>query len=102
MAEKTILLIIGGNTGLGFEIIRALLKGSHPYHIFLGSRSLENASEAIVNLQKETPNTTCEIKVDLTDDSSITKAFEYLKSKVDHIDVLVNNGGTPDSPEGPD
>ena len=96
MANKTVLLITGGNTGLGLEIIRALLKGSHPYHIFLGSRSLEKAGEAVATAQKETPNTTCDItsvQVDLTDDASISKAFEHVDSKVDHIDVLVNNGG---------
>ena len=96
MASKTILVITGGNTGLGFEIVRALLKGSHPYHVFLGSRSLDNASTAIEMAKKDAPNTSSQVtsfQLDLAEDSSISKAFEHVKSEVDHIDVLVNNGG---------
>ena len=96
MASKTILLITGGNAGLGLLVVRALMKGSHPYHIFMGSRSLEKASESIATAKKDIRNSTSEVtpvQIDLVDDSSITKAFEQINSEVDHIDVLVNNGG---------
>ncbi|KAF7562925.1 hypothetical protein G7046_g1182 [Stylonectria norvegica] len=101
MAAKQIVFITGANTGLGFEAIKALFKSPKPYRIFLGSRSLAKADEAIKALHREIPETesTVEaIQVDITDDDSINKAYETVAAKVDRIDALVNNAGAAFEP----
>jgi short chain dehydrogenase len=96
MASKKIVLVTGGNNGIGYEIVKALLESKNPYHVLLGSRSLEKAKTAIENLHKEVPETasTVEIvQVDLTSDESIEKAFEQVKNNHGYLDVLINNAG---------
>jgi NAD(P)-dependent dehydrogenase (short-subunit alcohol dehydrogenase family) len=96
MSSRTIVLVTGGNNGIGFETVKALLESTKPYHILMGSRSLAKAQTAIETLKSEVPETsnTVEIlQVDLTSDESIEKAFEQVKSKHGYLDVLINNAG---------
>ena len=96
MASTKIVLVTGGNNGIGYETVKALLESDKPYHVLLGSRSLGKAKHAIESLQKECPNSisTLEvIQVDLDSDESIEKAFEQVKANPGHLDVLVNNAG---------
>ena len=96
MASSKIVLITGGNNGIGYETVKALLQSNKAYHVLLGSRSLEKAKLAIETLHKECPesNSTVEaLQVDLTRDESIEKAFEQVKASPGHVDVLINNGG---------
>lgn len=96
MASPTVALVTGGNNGLGYEIVKALLESEKPYHILLGSRSVEKAQQAISKLREEVPKASDKIdvvQVDVTSDKSIEKAFEQVKANVGHIDVLVNNAG---------
>ena len=96
MTSPTIVLVTGGNNGIGYEIVKALLQSDKAYHILLGSRSLEKAKVAIETFHKECPestNTVEVVQVDLTSDESIEKAFEQVKANPGHIDVLINNAG---------
>jgi NAD(P)-dependent dehydrogenase (short-subunit alcohol dehydrogenase family) len=96
MASKKIVVVTGANKHIGYEIVKSLLKSPKPYHIFLGSRSLERGQQAVATLKSEcvdTPNTVEPVQLDITSDSSITHAFETVKSKHDRIDVLINNAG---------
>ena len=96
MASPKVVLVTGGNNGIGYETVKALLQSDKPYHILLGSRSLEKAKLAIETLHKECPestNTVEVVQVDLTSDESIEKAFEQVKASPGHIDVLINNAG---------
>ncbi|PQE10936.1 short-chain dehydrogenase protein [Rutstroemia sp. NJR-2017a WRK4] len=96
MASRKIVLVTGGNNGIGYEIVKALLQSSKPYHILMGSRSLEKAQAATANLQKECPetaNTFETLQVDLNSDESIEKAYEQVKNKHGYIDTLINNAG---------
>ena len=96
MASPKIVLVTGGNNGIGYETVKALLQSEKAYHVLLGSRSPEKAKLAIETLHKECPestNTVEAIQVDLTSDESIEKAFEQVKASPGHIDVLVNNAG---------
>ncbi|KAJ5640178.1 uncharacterized protein N7484_008040 [Penicillium longicatenatum] len=91
-----IVLVTGGNGGLGYEAVKALFEAEKPYHIFMGSRSLDKATKAIKEIQNECPKATNKIEplqVDLTSDESIESAFENVKSGPGYIDVLVNNAG---------
>jgi len=92
----TIVLVTGGNGGVGYEAVKALFEAEKPYHILMGSRSLEKAAEAIKQIQNECPKATNKIEplqVDLTSDESIVSAFEKVKSGPGYIDALVNNAG---------
>ncbi|KFY25886.1 hypothetical protein V491_01560 [Pseudogymnoascus sp. VKM F-3775] len=96
MSSKNIALVTGANKGIGYEIVKALLESDKPYHVFLGSRSLERGQEAVATLQKEcsnSSNTVEVIELDISSDSSIAKAFETVKGSVGRIDTLINNAG---------
>ena len=97
MASRKIVLVTGGNNGIGYETVKALLESQKPYHVLMGSRSVEKAQTAIEKLKADVPETsnTVEIlEVDLTSDESIEKAFGEVKGKHGYLDVLINNAGT--------
>lgn len=92
---KTI-FITGANTGLGYQIIRALATSTSPYTILLGSRSLSKADAAIQSLAAEFPSaksTITPIQIDIEDDASIAAAVKTIEAKYGHLDALVNNAG---------
>lgn len=93
---KKIVLITGGNTGIGWETVKVMLQSSQSYHVFLGSRSLARGEAAAASLRKEVPGTTSIIEVvqvDVESDESINQAYEKVKAGPGYIDVLVNNAG---------
>ncbi|KAF2731668.1 NAD(P)-binding protein [Polyplosphaeria fusca] len=93
---KGIILITGGNTGIGYETVKALMQSEKPYTILMGSRKLENADNAIKQLSSEVPNTRSDvtpIQIDIVDDDSIDKCFKAVEQKYGKLDVLINNAG---------
>ncbi|PSN69309.1 NAD(P)-binding protein [Corynespora cassiicola Philippines] len=96
MADKKIALITGGNTGIGYESVKALYASPEAYTILLGSRSLEKGNEAASKLQSEVSNTKSEIvplQIDIESDESIENAFKEVESKFGKVDALINNAG---------
>lgn len=96
MSEPEIVLITGGNTGLGFEIVRALSKSERAYNIILAGRSLPKVHEAIKSIQGENPSSRSKLsplQVDIEQDDSIIKAFEQVQAEFGKVDVLLNNAG---------
>ncbi|KAF7856362.1 hypothetical protein EAF04_009890 [Stromatinia cepivora] len=96
MSSRTIVLITGANSGIGYEAVKAFLQSTKPYHILFGARSLEKAQIAVDDLKKEVPeskNTIETLEIDLVSDESIEKAFERIKEKHGRVDSLVNNAG---------
>ena len=96
MASRKIVTVTGGNGGIGYETVKALLRSDKPYHILMGSRSLDKAKIAIETLRSECPGATNPVEavqVDLTSDESIENAFKQVESSHGHIDVLINNAG---------
>jgi NAD(P)-dependent dehydrogenase (short-subunit alcohol dehydrogenase family) len=83
----------GVYSGLGFQQARALAgKGAD---VIIASRNAANASEAISVIKAEHPAAKIRFEqFDLADLASVTAFSDRLKSQVDHIDVLINNGGT--------
>lgn len=99
MADKSIVLVTGGNTGVGYETVKALYASSVAHVVLMGSRSLENADAAIKKLQAEVPDSTSEvipIQIDIEDDASIDRLNKDIESKFGRLDVLVNNAGKQD------
>jgi len=94
--SSSIILITGGNTGIGYETVKALYASSQPYTILMGSRSLEKAETAIAKLKSEvseSKNEVLALQVDVEDDESIERAFGEVKGKWGRVDGLVNNAG---------
>ncbi|KAL8284048.1 hypothetical protein RQP46_005161 [Phenoliferia psychrophenolica] len=86
----------GANTGLGLEIVRALVKSTSAYSIFVGSRSIPNGENAIKTLKTETPDSGSELhalQVDIGDDESIERAFKTVEQAAGKVDILINNAG---------
>ena len=96
MAESSVVLITGGNTGIGFECVKALYASPQAHTILMGSRSLEKATEAISKLQTEIADSKSEvipIQIDIEDDASIDAAVKEVESRYGRIDTLLNNAG---------
>lgn len=96
MAEKSIVLVTGGNTGIGYESVKALYASSEPHIVLMGSRSIEKAHDAIKQLQSEVTETKSEVvpvQIDIEDDASIERLHKDIESKYGKLDVLVNNAG---------
>lgn len=97
MAGKTtIVLITGGNTGIGLETVKALLRSERSYHILLGGRNLNKAQEAarLASTEITSKSTVQGFQVDVEDDESISKAFDEISLQQSRIDCLVNNAGS--------
>ncbi|KAF7193914.1 Short-chain dehydrogenase/reductase eupG [Pseudocercospora fuligena] len=96
MAAKQIILITGGNTGLGLEIVRKLYTSPKSYEIIIGCRTESKGAAAISQVQSEIPSsnsTLSTVQVDITSDTSITSARGTIASRHGHLDCLINNAG---------
>ncbi|KAK4695031.1 hypothetical protein P7C71_g2642, partial [Lecanoromycetidae sp. Uapishka_2] len=96
MDHKIIVLVTGANTGLGFEMIRALCSSEKAYEVLVGGRSLVKAEQATNAVSKEIPSTRSRVwpvQVDIEDDESIQSVFDEVQTKFGRLDALVNNAG---------
>ena len=84
-------LITGANKGIGFETARQLAQLD--YFVYLGSRDKIKGLDALEKLKASgLDNVDC-VEIDVTDIDSIKKAKQELESKIDVLDVLINNAG---------
>lgn len=84
-------LITGANKSIGFEVARQLLQKS--YHVYLGSRKLENGIEAVENLKVEGLTEVEAVQIDVSDSASVKAARAEIGKKTEVLDVLINNAG---------
>ncbi|KAL7773689.1 hypothetical protein CFE70_003655 [Pyrenophora teres f. teres 0-1] len=92
--EGKVILVTGGNAGLGKQTI-AYLSAHNPTRIYLAARTESKAREAITSIKSSVPNA-CEIvhlPLDLTSFSSIASAASTFKSQETRLDILINNAG---------
>ena len=92
-----IIIVTGGNSGLGYESVKALAeKGAK---VILASRSMEKGEAAKSEIMQHKPiGKVLVMKLDLMDLSSITKFASDFKAKYDRLDVLMNNAGIMTTP----
>ena len=83
-------LITGANRGLGLEFVRQLSEAGHT--VIACCRKPE-ASDELKQLCEGHPDTLVTMTLDVTDDDSVTSARQWVKSKVDNLDLLINNAG---------
>lgn len=87
--EKTA-LVTGANKGIGLEIVRQLAQAG--FLVFLTARDRQRGEEASSKLQQDGLNVEF-LQLDVTDKNSIDQSVKELTSRIDYLDVLVNNAG---------
>lgn len=90
MADLRVILITGGNGGLGRAIARAFLEESPANFIWLGVRT--NRTEAD-QLAKEFPNRVRCIELEVASADAWKAAIATILAESRRLDVLVNNAG---------
>uniref|UniRef100_A0AAF5I0H1 Uncharacterized protein n=2 Tax=Strongyloides stercoralis TaxID=6248 RepID=A0AAF5I0H1_STRER len=94
-----VFIITGANKGIGYGIVRNLLKLVKDSTIFLTARNEERGLEAMDGVLKEVgtmkdPSVHLKFhQLDITDEGSCLKFKNYLESEKYKIDVLINNAG---------
>lgn len=83
-----IVFITGTSTGFGKLTATTLAKAG--YTVIAGMRGISEKNEALAKELGALPNIEV-VEIDVTDDFSVTNAFEKVLQKYGKIDVLVNN-----------
>jgi NAD(P)-dependent dehydrogenase (short-subunit alcohol dehydrogenase family) len=95
--SSRIVLVTGANTGLGFEIVKALSQSNATYTILVGGRDLNKAQTALseADSAKTSSSTRLEaVQIDIEDDASISSLCSHIEKQYGRLDVLINNAGT--------
>jgi NAD(P)-dependent dehydrogenase (short-subunit alcohol dehydrogenase family) len=82
-------LITGANKGIGFETARQLAQLG--YFVYLGSREIANGIEAVNKLNSIGLHNIETIQIDVSDKTSVINAKKELESKIELLDILINN-----------
>lgn len=101
-APSRIVLITGGNRGIGFAVIQQLARAHPEWTILLGARTQEKCAQAIQQLQLGSDSkapagsgsgatTVHPLVVDIDSAESIAEAARQVRSRYGRLDVLVNN-----------
>ena len=90
-----VIIVTGGNSGLGYESVKAFArKGAD---VILASRSPEKGNEARDKIGQVKGNIEVML-LDLTDFDSVRRFSEDFKKKYRQLDVLLNNSGIMTTP----
>ena len=96
MLENKVAIITGGTRGIGYETVRTFLQNNAKVVLF-GSRK-ETVEKAVNSLKEENPNyEVFGLYPNLTKEEEVKKAFDEVKEKYGHIDILINNAGISSS-----
>jgi NAD(P)-dependent dehydrogenase (short-subunit alcohol dehydrogenase family) len=93
-----VVVVTGGNRGIGFEICRQLT--AREARVVLTARK-RTAGEAAVKKLAGGKHGAAFHTLDVTDGKSIERLSEFLKETYGHIDVLINNAGIIAEGEAP-
>jgi NAD(P)-dependent dehydrogenase (short-subunit alcohol dehydrogenase family) len=85
------ILITGANKGIGFETARQLAELG--YFVYIGSRDAQNGADAVARLNADGLTSVDYLVLDIADPDSVEQARAVLETKIDMLDVLINNAG---------
>ncbi|KAJ7189994.1 NAD-P-binding protein [Mycena pura] len=91
-----IILVTGGNSGIGYETVKQLLLKNAK--VYLAARSPEKGAAAIKTLEEETQKKAIFLQLDLADLKSVRAAAETFLAQEERLDILFNSGGVMISP----
>lgn len=83
--EKKVALVSGANTGVGFQIAKAL--ADNGYVVYVGSRDLQKGEAAVAEIGGNAKA----IQLDITDSNSISAAVNTIETEFGYLTLLVNN-----------
>ncbi|KAI1790008.1 NAD(P)-binding protein [Ganoderma leucocontextum] len=86
-----VVIVTGGNTGIGFETTKEMLK--HNAKVYLAARSKEKAAAAIASLKDETGREPVFLQLDLASLASVKAAAQEFLSKEPELHILFCNAG---------
>ncbi|RDB18042.1 hypothetical protein Hypma_000726 [Hypsizygus marmoreus] len=86
-----VVIVTGSNTGVGKEIVKALLNRNAK--VYMASRNEDKAVHAIEDLRRLTGKEAVFLKLDLADLKSVKAAAEEFQRKEKELHILFNNGG---------
>lgn len=101
MADKTIILITGANSGIGYAASKVITSASPKYHVLVAGRSLKKVETAIESMRSEATikGELTPLELDVTSESSVAAAAKKVEQEFGRVDVLVNNAGIAVSSE---
>ncbi|SDF65510.1 NADP-dependent 3-hydroxy acid dehydrogenase YdfG [Pedobacter terrae] len=83
--ENKVALVSGANTGVGFQIAKALV--ANGYTVYAGSRDLQKGKAAVEQLGESA----IAIQLDITNNESIRTAVKTIEDETGYMTLLVNN-----------
>jgi NAD(P)-dependent dehydrogenase (short-subunit alcohol dehydrogenase family) len=84
-------VVTGANKGIGFEVAKQMAELG--YFVYLGCRNEQNGLEAINHLKRLNISNVELLQIDVSDLASVKEAASKLASKIDALDILINNAG---------
>lgn len=98
-SDKEIVLVTGGNGGIGLEVARQLARDhGQRFHVLIGCRKLPDGEAAVKQLRGEGIGEVEAIQVDITSEESLAAAAKLVSDKFGRLDVLHANVCFPNSP----
>lgn len=88
--NKTIALVTGASSGLGFET--SLMLAEKGFQVYATMRNLENQMNLKIEATKRNVDLTI-LELDVTKLDSIKSAVEFIIQEEGRIDILINNAG---------
>jgi NADP-dependent 3-hydroxy acid dehydrogenase YdfG len=90
--EKNVVVITGGNSGIGRQVVEALAKKNCT--VIFGARDQAKSEDVLRKIRMFDPD--CQvlyIPLDLADKKSIEEFSERVKEVCDCVNILINNAG---------
>jgi NAD(P)-dependent dehydrogenase (short-subunit alcohol dehydrogenase family) len=88
--DRRVAVVTGANKGIGLEIARQL--GREGITVLIGARDAERGRAAAEKLRSEGLDAH-PLRIDVTDDASVSAAAAALEREFGRLDILVNNAG---------
>ncbi|UZT99383.1 SDR family NAD(P)-dependent oxidoreductase [Chryseobacterium fluminis] len=83
--EQKVALVSGANTGVGFQIAKAL--SDNDYTVYVGSRDFQKGESAAAEIGGKAKA----VQLDITDEKSVRAAVDTIQKEVGYLTLLVNN-----------
>ncbi|ESK94321.1 short chain dehydrogenase [Moniliophthora roreri MCA 2997] len=90
-SNSRVILVTGSNTGIGYELVRLLASKGHT--VYLSSRNEQSGQNAVKKLKEEHSLNVKYVRLDVTDEQSVTSAKDIIEEAEGKLDALVNNAG---------
>ena len=88
MTDRRVAVITGANKGIGFEIARQL--GRDGKRVYIGARDEGRGRAAVEKLRAEGFDAH-PLRIDVTDEKSVSEAAAFVEKDAGRVDILVNN-----------